>query len=119
MRENKAVIWLILVSIALLLLHLIISSTFLRFVVFSYLIIVSISTFEILILRVRNNGTFGSYLPYLVLGMSLLKMIVSILWIFFALKIGIITTQSVMSHFFIPYFVMLALTAILMVKIMR
>lgn len=119
MKESKAVFWLIFISLGLLAVHLILSSTYLTFIVLSYIVVLSISAFEILLLKVRNNNSWNKYLPYIVLSMSLLKMIVSILWIFFALHNGLITTQSVMPHFFIPYFLMLALTSTLMVKVIR
>lgn len=94
------------------------NSSYPKFLTYSYLLIFFISFFEILSLRVRNTS-YSNTVPYVVLGMSLVKMLLSILWIFFAISKGWIPTGAVMVHFFIPYFLLLAITSWLMIRMMR
>ncbi|MFN4298415.1 MAG: hypothetical protein ACK4EX_01665 [Thermaurantimonas sp.] len=122
MKERSALLYLSAFTASLLFIHFALSyafnSTYPKFLTFSYLLIYSISFFEILSLRVRNT-TYSNTVPYVVLGMSLLKMLISILWIFFAISKGWIPTGAVMVHFFVPYFLMLAITSLLMIRILR
>lgn len=122
MKERNAIIYLGLFTVLLLIIHFVLAeisdSKFPIFILLSYFLVFILSTLEITALRVRLTG-YSNLIPYVVLGMSIIKMLLSILWIFYAISRNLIDTNSVMFHFFIPYFLLLAYTAWLMMRIMR
>lgn len=122
MKEQRALAFLSVFSIFLFVVHFalgkVFNSIYLKFFIYSYLLMYSISLLEILSLRVRYTS-YSHMVPYVVLGMSVIKMLLSILWIFFAIGNGWVNTSAVMIHFFAPYFLMLALTSWLMIRMMR
>ena len=122
MNERQAFIYLGLFTVLLLGAHLttaiLFDNVFLKFILFSYTLIFGLSIIEIVSLRVRYTG-YSSLIPYVVLGMSIVKMLVCILWIFYAISRELISTGSVMIHFFIPYFLFLAFVAWLLIRMLR
>lgn len=122
MNERKELLHLGLFTALLFGAHLMLSvffdKVFLKFILYSYALIFGLSILEIISLRVRFTA-YSGLIPYVILGMSVIKMLMSILWIFYAISRGFIGTDSVIIHFFIPYFLLLAFTAWLMIRIMR
>ena len=122
MSERRALAYFGLFTILLLVAHftlaVLLESVFLKFTLLSYAFLFGMSIFEIISLRVRYT-VYAGLVPYVVLGMSIIKMLVSILWIFYAISKELISTSSVMIHFFVPYFLFLAFTAWIMIRMMR
>ncbi|MFN3951452.1 MAG: hypothetical protein ACK4KT_03500 [Thermaurantimonas sp.] len=122
MNERQAFIYLGLFTALLLVTHLttafLFDSIFLKFILFSYALIFGLSLLEIISIRARYT-TYSGLVPYVVLGMSVVKMLISILWIFYAISRELIDTGSVMVHFFIPYFLFLGFVAWLLIRMLR